>query len=55
MTQRYREKLDHIMYLKNVKRGRISEYINNFPIAAYYEDDVLWGISRASNTLRYIK
>ena len=31
------------MYLKNVRR--ISEYINTFPSAAYYENDVPWGIS----------
>ncbi len=34
-----REKLDHIMYLKNVQRGRVSEYVENYPDAVYVSVD----------------
>ena len=30
-----REKLDHIMLLKNIRRGRVSEYVENYPGAIY--------------------
>ena len=30
-----REKLDHIMHLKNVQRGRVSEYVERYPDAVY--------------------
>ncbi len=30
-----REKLDFVMYLKNVKRGRIKEYVEKYPNAVY--------------------
>ncbi len=30
-----REKLAHIMYLKNVQRGRVSEYVEQYPDAVY--------------------
>ncbi len=30
-----RNKLDHIMYLKNVQRGRVSEYVESYPEAVY--------------------
>ena len=30
-----REKLDHVMYLKNVQRGRVSEYVESYPDAVY--------------------
>ncbi len=30
-----REKLDHIMYLKNVQRGRVNEYVETYPDAVY--------------------
>jgi glutamate dehydrogenase (NADP+) len=30
-----REKLDHLMYLKNVLRGRVSEYLETYPNAVY--------------------
>lgn len=33
-----REKLDWIMELKNVRRGRIREYIKKYPNASYYGD-----------------
>tara|TARA_Y100000816_G_scaffold149116_1_gene105959 strand:+ start:645 stop:1985 length:1341 start_codon:yes stop_codon:yes gene_type:complete len=38
------EKLDHIMFLKNVKRSRISEYINKYPNATYVKDKKPWSI-----------
>jgi len=38
-----KEKLDYIMWLKNVKRGRISEYIQKFK-AEYHEGKRPWGI-----------
>ncbi len=34
-----REKLDHIMYLKNVQRGRVSEYVESYPEAVYVPAD----------------
>ena len=30
-----REKLDHLMYLKNVQRGRVNEYVETYPDAVY--------------------
>ncbi|NJX17153.1 glutamate dehydrogenase, partial [Tamlana crocina] len=30
-------KLDHIMEIKNVKRGRIKEYLDQYPDAKYFE------------------
>ncbi len=30
-----REKLDHVMYLKNIQRGRVSEYVETYPEAVY--------------------
>ena len=38
------EKLNHIMFLKNVKRSRISEYINKYPGATYVKDKKPWSI-----------
>ena len=38
------EKLNHIMFLKNVKRSRISEYINKYPNATYVKDKKPWSI-----------
>ena len=32
-----RAKLDYIMELKNVERGRIKEYVEEYPTAKYYE------------------
>ena len=34
-----REKLDFVLDLKNVRRGRIKEYVNKYPGAAYHEVD----------------
>mgnify|MGYP003111706635 CR=1 FL=1 len=37
------EKLAYIMELKNVKRGRISEYVAKYPSAKYHEGKRPWG------------
>jgi glutamate dehydrogenase (NADP+) len=37
------EKLAFIMELKNVKRGRISEYVDQYPHAKFVEDQRPWG------------
>jgi len=38
------EKLAHIMYIKNVKRERISEYVKKYPKAVFYSNQKPWGI-----------
>ncbi|GER58499.1 NADP-specific glutamate dehydrogenase [Patiriisocius marinus] len=38
------EKLAFIMNLKNVKRGRISEYVSKYPGAKYTEGERPWGV-----------
>ncbi|SOE22688.1 glutamate dehydrogenase (NADP+) [Spirosomataceae bacterium TFI 002] len=38
------EKLGFIMELKNVKRGRIKEYIDQYPSAKFYEGERPWNI-----------
>ena len=38
------QKLAHIKILKNIKRVRISEYINEYPNALYYADQKPWAI-----------
>ncbi len=38
------EKLAYVMELKNVRRGRISEYASAFPGVEYREDERPWGI-----------
>jgi len=38
------EKLDFLMDLKNVKRGRISEYVSKYPKAKYFEGERPWGV-----------
>ncbi|WP_458629308.1 dehydrogenase family protein [Winogradskyella sp. PC D3.3] len=37
-------KLSYIMHLKNVKRGRISEYVNQYPNAKYYPGERPWSV-----------
>ena len=37
-----REKLDYIMELKNVYRGRIKEYVDRYPTAKYVEGERPW-------------
>jgi len=39
-----REKLKFVMFLKNVKRGRIKEYVEKYPHAQYFEGQKPWGI-----------
>lgn len=39
-----REKLDYVMELKNVYRGRIREYVEQYPSAQYFEGQKPWGI-----------
>jgi len=38
------EKLAFIMELKNVKRGRIKEYVEKYPAASYSEGERPWGV-----------
>ena len=37
------EKLKYVMHLKNVKRGRISEYADKYPNAVYHAGEKPWG------------
>ncbi len=39
-----KEKLDFVFELKNVNRGRISEYVKEYPNAQYFEGQRPWGI-----------
>ena len=39
------EKLNFIMNLKNLKRGRIHEYVNQYPNSIFFKDKTPWGIS----------
>ncbi|AER66555.1 Glutamate dehydrogenase (NADP(+)) [Thermovirga lienii DSM 17291] len=41
------EKWEYVMELKNVKRGRIKEYVEKFPTAKYYEGKRPWGLAEA--------
>lgn len=38
-------KLQFIMDLKNVKRGRVSEYVDQYTSAKYFEGETPWGIN----------
>jgi glutamate dehydrogenase (NADP+) len=38
------ERLAHIMHIKNVKRARISEYINTYPSAKFHEGERPWSV-----------
>ena len=40
-----REKLAYVMELKNVKRGRIKEYAEKYPNAAYHEGTGVWQVN----------
>ncbi|HMQ06981.1 MAG TPA: NADP-specific glutamate dehydrogenase [Saprospiraceae bacterium] len=40
-----KEKLDFVKELKNVKRGRIKDYISHFQNAVYYENKKPWKVS----------
>ena len=39
------DKLKWVMNLKNKRRGRISEYINQYPNATYHKEKTPWGVS----------
>ncbi len=45
------EKLAFVMELKNVRRGRISEYVKQYPNAKYYEGKRPWGLAKAEIAL----
>jgi len=38
------EKLEHVMYIKNEKRGRISEYVDKYPNAKYHAGERPWSV-----------
>ena len=38
------EKLEYVLFLKNVKRGRISEYAQKYPTSTYYPGERPWKI-----------
>jgi len=38
------DKLDYVMELKNIQRGRISEYVNEYPNAKYFKGERPWGV-----------
>ena len=38
------EKLKYVMYLKNVLRGRIKEYVQQYPSAQYFEGQRPWSV-----------
>ena len=38
------EKLEYVLFLKNVKRGRIKEYAEKYPTATYYPGERPWRI-----------
>jgi len=40
-----RDKLDFVMDLKNVKRGRISEYVKKYPNAVYKDGQTPWQVA----------
>ncbi|MGB9832998.1 MAG: NADP-specific glutamate dehydrogenase, partial [Caldisericum exile] len=40
------KKLAFVMDLKNVKRGRIKEYVNQYPHAKYFEGKSVWDVIR---------
>ncbi len=43
------EKLQFVMELKNVKRGRIKEYVEKYPSAKYFEGQRPWNIASEIN------
>lgn len=45
------EKLQYVMELKNVRRGRIREYTEQFPAAQYHEGKRPWGLAKAEVAL----
>jgi len=45
------EKLQYVIELKNVRRGRIKEYAEKYPTATYYEGKLPWGLVAAEIAL----
>ncbi len=45
------EKWEYVMELKNIRRGRIKEYVEKFPTATYYEGKRPWGVAKAEVAL----
>lgn len=45
------EKLQYVLELKNIRRGRIREYANKFPKAKYYDGKRPWGLAQAEVAL----
>ena len=45
------EKLKYIMELKNIKRGRISEYVNIYPNSSFHKDKSPWAIPLGSSCI----
>ncbi len=45
------EKLQYVMELKNVRRGRIKEYADQYSTAKYYERKRPWGLAKAEVAL----
>lgn len=45
------EKLQYVMELKNIRRGRIKEYADKYPNATYYEGKRPWGLAQAEVAL----
>ncbi len=39
-----RKKLDYVMDLKNKRRGRIAEYVDQYPQASYYDGKSVWDV-----------
>ena len=39
------EKLAHVMHIKNVERGRISDYLKKYPSATYVAGKTPWGVA----------
>ncbi|MDX1829683.1 MAG: NADP-specific glutamate dehydrogenase [Lutibacter sp.] len=40
----YADKLAYVFKLKNVKRGRISEYVKKYPSAQFFKNEKPWGV-----------
>jgi len=38
------DKLEYVMELKNIQRGRISEYVSEYPNAKYFKGERPWGV-----------
>jgi glutamate dehydrogenase (NADP+) len=45
------EKLQYVLEIKNVRRGRIKEYTEKYPRAKYYDGKLPWGLVKAEVAL----